>query len=229
MTLRLTPKQYKTLIKMAWIASRVSQGSEQQESDTVEQILQLTDHLCTAAADFGANDLFETVESQTDSGPAFSVGNPPPLTVRLKPELEDELLSIIEWFEEFSFWDILEDRLAMRDISEERTEAQWNWLPDAEKDRIYDKYQNYYFEEFSEAGIGNLRLVQPEPGKPRVPLGWGDGNADSGSDVGPSLATPGSHDPASPGRRPAKIIEFPGGGPGSPRGPDGKPPKKPRE
>jgi hypothetical protein len=218
MTLRLTPKQYKTLVKMAWISSRVVQGSEQQDSETVEQILEMTDHLCTVAPDFGAEDFFESVEAEEEE-PSFSVGAPPPLTVRLQADVEDELMALIEWFEEFSFWDILEDRLAMRDISEERTEAQWNWLPDAEKDRIYDKYLNFYFEEFSEHGISSLRLVQPEPGKPVVPLGWGEG-------AGP--AAPAGHGPSESGRRPGKIIEFPGGGPGGTRGPDGKPPKKPK-
>ncbi len=209
MTLRLTPKQYKTLVKMAWISSRVAQGSEQPDSDTVENILQLTDHICSAAPDFDAEDLFEMVESTDNTGSDFSVGTPPPLSIRLNSAIESELLSIIEWFEEFSFWDVLEDRLAMRDIAEERSEAQWNWLPEAEKDRIYDKYLEYYFEAFSETGVASLRLVEPKPGQPRTPLGWSDGSS-------PEKPAPGTE----PGHRPAKIIEFPGSS-------DGKPPKKP--
>ena len=227
MTLRLTPKQYRTLLKMAWMASRVSQGSELQDSDTITQILDLTDHLCTLAPQFDADDMFDRVEESADTPEEFRGGPPLPLTVRLKPDLEEELLSIIEWFEEFSFWDILEDRMAMRDISEERTEAQWNWLPEAEKDRIYDKYLDFYYEEFSEAGISNLRLVPPEPGKPRIPLGWGDGSP-SGADPASPAAPDGSvHSPADKSRRPAKIIEFPGGKGGPDSGP-GKPPKKPK-
>ena len=216
MTLRLTPKQYRSLVKMAWIASRVAQGSELQESESVDQIMEVTDLLCTAAPDFAAEDMFDTV-AETEAPVEFRVAEPTALVVRLKPEIEEELQSMIEWFEEFSFWDVLEDRLAMRDISEERTEAQWNWLPDAEKDRIYDKYLDYYFEEFSENGISNLQLVPPEPGKPRIPLGWGEGSpADPAS---PHQA------PGDKVKRPAKIIEFPGGdrsGPGKPT------PKKPR-
>lgn len=222
MTMRLTPKQYRTLVKMAWIASRVAHGSELTESETVESILDLTDQICNLAPDFAAEDLFETVEPPevSQSKEEFSVGTPPPITVRLESSTEEELMSIIEWFEEYSFWEILEDRLAMRDISEERTEAQWNWLPDAEKDRLYNKYVDYYFEEFAETGISTLRLIPLAPGKSAIPLGWGDGST---MVTQAKDAERGTEKRA----RSSKIIEFPGSI--RPDGtPDGKPPKKTR-
>jgi len=223
MTIRLTPRQYRTLVKMAWLASRVAHGAEVTDSDTVTGILDLTDFLCNLAPSFGAEDMFETVTIPTDivEESDFSVGTTPPVTVRLETSVEEELLSLVEWFEEYSFWEILEDRLAMRDISEERTEAQWNWLPDAEKDRIYNKYVDFYFEEFAETGVSSLRLIQPEPGTSPIPLGWGDGSATSLPDS--PTAEPGIEKRL----RSGKIIEFPGIG--RPVGsPDGKPPKKPR-
>jgi len=223
MTVRLTPRQYRTLVKMAWLASRVAHGAEISDSETVTGILDLTDFLCNLAPEFGAEDMFETVEIPTEllAESEFSVGTSPPVTVRIESSVEEELLSIIEWFEEYSFWEILEDRLAMRDISEERTEAQWNWLPDAEKDRLYDKYVDFYFEEFAETGVSSLRLIQPEPGTSPIPLGWGDGNPQQQTE------TPDSENGPEKRPRSGKIIEFPGvSRPGG--APDGKPPKKPR-
>lgn len=206
MTIRLTPRQYRTLVKMAWLASRVAHGSEQHESDTVRSILELADTICNLAGDFQAEDMFEPVPPNPDEEPApeFSVGGPEPLAVRLTEELEEEMAGIIEWFEEYSFWEILEDRLAMRDISEERSEAQWNWLPDSEKDRLYNQFVDFYFEEFAESGLASLRLVPPQPGDGPKPEPW------SGA-------------PAPEPERGGKIIDFPKGG-----RPDGKPGKKPR-
>jgi hypothetical protein len=229
MTIRLTPKQYKTLAKMAWLSERLAVGSELQESETVSQILALSKLIYEKAGDFDAGDMFpapgdarpagprigadsrQNDKNETDGNAGISEGT------RFTEAIESELFGILEWYEEYSFWDLLEDRLAMRDVSDDRTEAQWNWLPDSEKDRIYYKHLDFYYEEFAENGVMNLRLVAPDPDKPRIPYGW----SEEGSAEPAARDTEEPDRPASPRGRQGKIIEFPG----SPKAP----PKKPRE
>jgi hypothetical protein len=183
MTIRLTPNQYRTLIRSVFLARTVVDRAELQDDTAARDIRALMETVQAAAPAFEAEAMFDGDPGQ---GAALVAGE------------QDSLLSILEWYEEYGFWDILEERLAMRDITEERSEAQWHWLPDAEKDKIYEQHLDYYFAEFAERGIINLRLVPPDPDAP--PLApwvphFGDAPGDGG---GPGGSAGG------------KIIEFPG-------------------
>lgn len=186
MTLRLTPNQYRTLVRALFIAKKVIDGSELQDDSPAKDMKSLISTVHEAADSFDATSLFE--------------GNPADGGVLARIE-QDSLSAIAEWYEEFAFWDILEERLAMRDLAEERTEAQWNWLPENEKNAIYDKHLDYYFEEFATNGVQNLRISAEKPGN-KTTEPWI-----------PSF-DPADLDPADPQSKSTsggnKIIEFPG-------------------
>lgn len=184
MTLRLTPNQYRTLVRALFIARKVLDGSELQDDTPARDMKSLITTVHEAAEAFGSQAMFE--------------GNPADGGVLVQVE-QDSLTAITEWYEEFAFWDILEERLAMRDIADERTEAQWTWLPEAEKNAIYDKYLDFYFDEFAANGVQNLRIGPADPERKHLPP-W------MPTFENEDLAPP---DPPAPGGG-SKIIEFPG-------------------
>lgn len=173
MTLRLTPNQYKSLMKMAWLANYVAKASEIQDSETAKEIVAMAQIVIAKAPEFGAEEMLS--DELRGLAPVRQIESEPGETIMpglYRPEIEEDLANILEWFEEFSFWELLEDRLSMRDISEERSEAQWNWLPDTEKDRLYYQHMNFYFEEFSENGLANLHITPSDPEKAKKSASW---------------------------------------------------------
>ncbi len=207
MTLRLTPRQYKALLRMAWLSQRICAGSELHEGESVIGIHELSSQLYAMAEEFGAADALGpnalSGPAKNDTEESMFASELPGI---LKPEIEEELASIVEWYEEYSFWELLEDRMAMRDIAEQRSEAQWNWLPESEKDKIYFDNINQYFEDFAENGINNLRL-QPDFVVERPFYVGQDGDQNSNESASKDQR-PGKSSTTS--SRKAKIIEFPG-------------------
>lgn len=180
MTLRLTPTQFRTLVRSLFIAKRVVDGAELQDDTPSADMKSLITAVHGAAGDFDSLSLFESDPLEGGS--------------LIQPE-QESLGAIADWYDEFAFWDILEERLAMRDIARERTEAQWNWLPEAERNKIYDQHMDFYYEEFATNGVLNLRLVPPSDEDAAVPP-WT-----------PQFQTENEGEPEAKGT--GKILEFP--------------------
>lgn len=182
MTLRLTPGEFRTLLRCMFLARTVVDGAGLDDDTASRDVAALQTTIHAAAANFGAEAMF-------DGDPAKGA--------KLHKEEEDTLFSILDWYEDTGFWDNLEERLAMRDIAETITQAQWHWMSNEEKDKLFNETVEVYYNEFSDLGIDNLRLVPPDPDKVMLPP-WSE-NFDP--------ANPDTPAPAGAG---GKIIEFPG-------------------
>ncbi|MCS7250132.1 MAG: hypothetical protein N2323_03185 [candidate division WOR-3 bacterium] len=95
---------------------------------------------------------FENLKNQILS----SIGNQ-----NIKKEYENfkydnEIISIIEEYNEITFWDLLITRLAERDMILDYGEDNLKNLSDEEYKKINLEYQKKYYQEFFENGLWNL-------------------------------------------------------------------------
>jgi len=96
---------------------------------------------------------------QEESDPLLDLPNLPGM---LNTSTELELSDLCGAYEEYKFWDRLEQMLAYRDLTENRSFEQWNWLPESEKQRLYNSMLDKYDDEFTFCGLQNLYLKDNE-------------------------------------------------------------------
>lgn len=184
MTLRLTPREYRALLRMAWIARRTIALSAQ-ESQNIDDMVRLGESIQAQAETFGAADILPQTPavsalpgSTLEESLGFVAPNGgedplmalPALPGLLREEVEIELSDICGWQDEYQFWDRLEQMLSFRDITERFTMEEWDWLPDSGKEENYNEILDSYTTEFSTNGIARLRINtedRPESDSPQ--------------------------------------------------------------
>jgi len=71
---------------------------------------------------------------------------------------DNEIINIIEEYNEITFWDLLITRLAERDMILEYGEEEIKNLSEEEYKKIHLEYQQKYYQEFFENGLWNLMI-----------------------------------------------------------------------
>lgn len=135
--LELTPEQYRQLLKLTYIGDWVIDEPENKEHNALVQ------HIFAGAADAGLAGLIDYDKELNIYLPSM--------------DFDEEVLDIVDDFEEECFWDHLIYRLADRDIRDELGEKAEELSMDELIERI-DPATEKYLKEFEDNGIGNLYI-----------------------------------------------------------------------
>ncbi|MCX8000317.1 MAG: hypothetical protein N3A69_15425, partial [Leptospiraceae bacterium] len=116
MKIELTKEQYYNLVKLitiaGWVVETVSTDVDEDGifEDEIQPLIEVEQYILSKHEEFGLTTVFK------DNDDYYSATF----------ELEEEVLPIIELFEEHSFWEELTYRLARRDVIEEYGESAVN-------------------------------------------------------------------------------------------------------
>lgn len=150
MNIEFTKEQYENLVKMITIATTVldvvNEEIYEDEApifdDEIQAMRELEQYILSKHKDFDFHKVF------VDAGNIYTVTY----------EIEEEVLLLIELYEEYSFWEELTYRLARRDVIEEYGENEVNNMDPLQLSELEESYLSKYREEFSQYGIDRLRI-----------------------------------------------------------------------
>jgi hypothetical protein len=133
--LELSPEQYKELLKLVYIGDWVIEDSENIVLNDLVQVL------FSKAKDAGLENMVEFDKELNLYMPS--------------QDFDDEVVDIVDDYEEECFWDHLIYRMADRDLSEQLGEKA-DTLTNEEKIAKIDPLSEKYIKEFEENGMANL-------------------------------------------------------------------------
>lgn len=152
MQLELSTKQYENLVKMLslsnWVLDVLSNVDEDDGDYDKElaEMEELEQYILSKHADFQSHGkvLFEPqMESYITT-----------------QEVEDEVLPIMEIYEDYSFWEELTHRMARRDLIDEYGEPKVNEMDPLNRMELEEEFLIKYSEEFLHNGLMRLK-IQP--------------------------------------------------------------------
>lgn len=143
MTIELSEKQYRILVKAIYWAEWLKNNDKMEEEFDEEgnEIFDLEQYVFSHAKEFNCNDL---VDPKTVEGEFLPTA-----------ELEDQAMDAILEYEDYVFWSELAERLAQRDLEELPQDERSPVMEYVQAEELADKYM----EEFEKKGLENLRLV----------------------------------------------------------------------
>ncbi|HTY39937.1 MAG TPA: hypothetical protein VMC43_02510 [Candidatus Paceibacterota bacterium] len=145
--IKLTPEQYRALLKSYLIGNLVQEDILGAKNKEVGRLHVLESYLLSFAGDFKAEDLVELKKDE----------------LLPSQEFENDCSAALDDYDEHQFWYRLAQDLAERDFRESATISEWRateasgLMPDRVK-TLHDKYH----EEFDKRGLEKLRLSDSE-------------------------------------------------------------------
>jgi len=142
-TIELTEKQYKNLLKLVYLGEWLSQSYAEEPS---EDILDTVEAVYKLAKDSGAEKM---VEFDKEIGKHFPTA-----------KMEEEMLEYIDDYDDNIFWDELVDRMSEKDLINKFGEKKVGKM--SFEDRIEEEAQfiEKYEDEFAENGIERLKIQE---------------------------------------------------------------------
>jgi hypothetical protein len=144
MKIELTPEQFKTLLKSAYLARWIA---TYRNAEDLEEYVALEDYLFSLAEECGLERFAEYNEEIDGYVPSYEF------------EEETNIKEIINEYEDSIFWDQLISRLVYRDLLRTFGED----LKNLDREEILKAQENIvrtYLQEFSKNGIENLEVVK---------------------------------------------------------------------
>ena len=133
--LELSPDQYRELLKLVYVGDWVM---EDPENIVLNDLVQ---HIFSKAKDAGLDKMIEFDDKYKLYMPT--------------QDFDDEVVEIVDDYEEECFWDHLIYRMADRDLSEQMGEKA-DKLTNEEKIELIDPLSEKYVKEFEKNGMANL-------------------------------------------------------------------------
>jgi hypothetical protein len=143
-TLELSGKQYNDLVKLVFLGSMVTEEVTEDESLAGFTALQQKVY---AASGPGKENLYISYDSKEDE-------------YFLAEDLENELMDLIEEYDESRFWETLVMRLTLRDLQKKFSEKELQEMPDEKGNKEMEIIHNYYINEFDDHDLDNLKVVK---------------------------------------------------------------------
>jgi hypothetical protein len=147
MKLDLTKDQYLSLLKALSVASWVSSAVIDSEEDVEVDFEPLEQYVMSKHSEFGVSD-GEEVFFDKDTNLYFPT-----------QDFEDEIMPVIDLFEDTSFWEELTHRLARRDLLEKHGEKVIEEMDPLARLGLEEEHLIKYSEEFSQFGVHRLRVI----------------------------------------------------------------------
>lgn len=150
MQLELTKEQYENLVKMLSISNwvlEVLEAVDEEDGDyekEIEEMQELEQYILSKHADFDSHGkiLFE----------------PQMENYITTQEVEDEIVPIMEIYEDYAFWEELTHRMARRDLIEEHGEKKIHEMDPLHRMELEEEFLIKYGEEFSQNGLVRLHI-----------------------------------------------------------------------
>ncbi len=150
MNIELTKEQYQNLVRLITIASNVLEVVSEEVyddetpflEDEIATMQELEQYILSKYKEFEFDKVFE------DQDNFYTVTY----------DVEEEVLLLLELYEEYSFWEELTSRLARRDMVEEYGENEVNNMDPLQLSEIEEVFISKYREEFSQNGIDRLKI-----------------------------------------------------------------------
>lgn len=141
MLIEMNERQYRALLKMVWLGNWAI-NAHREPDETQTEYNDLEQHLMAQAHSFGQEELVQFIQDDhrfyTASG------------------FEEELLAVVDEYDDHTFWSQLESRLTERDLMNEYGEDALETMPDDEIQERERPVLEKYMDEFDKNGIQNL-------------------------------------------------------------------------
>jgi hypothetical protein len=147
MKIEMNKEQYLSLLKALAVASWVSSAVVESEEDVIVDFEPLEQYIMSKHKEFGIED-GEEVFFDKDNNLYFPT-----------QDFEDEIMPIIDVFEDTSFWEELTHRLARRDLLEKHGEKTTEEMDPLARMGMEEEFLVKYSEEFSQFGVHRLRVI----------------------------------------------------------------------
>lgn len=147
MKIEFDEKQYNALIRLVFLGRQMMEYVNEEESDEAlidNEYEALEQYILSFFKNFGADDCVE-----------FSAKHKAFFTTRA---FEDAMQPVIDSYDDWRFWEELEDRLSARDLVEKVGPETAEKLEFEERYKMMESISQRYEEEFVENGIQNLIL-----------------------------------------------------------------------
>jgi len=145
MKIEVTPDQFKTLLKVAYLARWIA---TYRNAEDLEEYVSLEDYLFSLAEECGFERFAEYNEEIDGYVPSYEF------------EEETNIREMINEYEDSVFWDQLISRLVYRDLLRTFGEENLKNLDREEILKIQESIVRSYIQEFSKNGIENLEIVK---------------------------------------------------------------------
>ena len=139
--LKLTNKQYKDLVKLTFIGEWVLNSYSVEPIFKDESIL--TQHVFSKNSTFNLSNWFNKFEDGK---------------YELKEEIVLSILPVVDQFSEYKFWDLLIEKLALRDLKVNLSDINVEELEDEELELMEDELIENYTKKFKDGAFENLKI-----------------------------------------------------------------------
>ncbi len=143
-SIEFTREQFVALAELITLGE-LSINSRREENEIDDKYIQLLQHIFSHAASLKLDDLIEYDKMNNYYRP----------TQRFDEEV---ILPLIDEYDDATFWDELQLRLAQRDMLDKHGYDKLMAASEAERLKIEDKFIEKYAKEFSENGLDNLSV-----------------------------------------------------------------------
>lgn len=134
--LTLNEEDFKTLLKLIYLGNWLANANREEER-TIKKFEDLKNQILLMVENKDIKEEYENFK------------------------FDNEIINIIEEYNEITFWDLLITRLAERDMILEYGEEGLKNLNDEEYKKTNLEYQRKYYQEFFENGLWNLIIKEP--------------------------------------------------------------------
>ena len=145
MELKLSKRQYETLLRLVYLGNAVA--NDYRTDDIDAETDELESYVFGKAHDAGLGKYAEFDEAEGRTYPTQAAEE------AWNPDLDDYRNDV--------FWDELEYRLADRDLNERYGEGYDKTMEMAEIERLENELVEKYYQEFAKNGVTNLIVVRP--------------------------------------------------------------------
>lgn len=143
-TLELTGKQYKDLVKLMFLGNLVTE--EISDDDALAGYTAIQQKVFAASGPAQGN-LYIAYDNKEDE-------------YFLADDLETELTDVLDEYDESRFWETLVMRLTLRDLQKKFSEKELKEMPDERGNKELEVIHDYYINEFDDNDLENLTVVR---------------------------------------------------------------------
>jgi len=142
MQIDLTNEQYRKLAALVFLGEWLVNGGEKME-DTRKELQEASDAFFALAPAFGAEDW---IQHCSDCG-----------GIHANQVMEDDLLPLVDEYDESTFWDVLSHHMAYRDLTVTTGDTEQPLTKELEM-RLWRRKEQYD-QEFQKHGLDHVRIV----------------------------------------------------------------------
>jgi len=143
-TLELSNRQYLDLLKMVFLGSVVAEEVIEDEESLASMLA--SQQAFYAASGPGKGNMYVGYDRKEDE-------------YFMAEDIEDDLMEVLNQYDEARFWESLVMRLTLRDLQKKYSEKELRDMPEEKGTREMENIHNYYINEFDDHDLDNLKVI----------------------------------------------------------------------